>query len=125
MHHIRVWAERKGSSSNTSLTLTTGSEDTLAAGGSMKRKSQQSGSLADGLSTVLTSSGSLPRRGSMERRSFQEKRRSWSAAEFASCLDSFRPVTLTVSSFFKQVRRCSLQGRSSSALTCRVHSPSR
>ncbi|XP_063863721.1 dedicator of cytokinesis protein 7-like isoform X4 [Scylla paramamosain] len=47
-------------------------------------------------------SGSLTRRGSLERRSFSEKRRSWSPEEFGACLDSFRPVTLTVSSFFKQ-----------------------
>ncbi|XP_076063961.1 dedicator of cytokinesis isoform X2 [Oratosquilla oratoria] len=47
-------------------------------------------------------SGSLTRRGSLERRSFNEKRRSWSPEEFGACLDSFRPVTLTVSSFFKQ-----------------------
>ncbi|XP_047738300.1 dedicator of cytokinesis protein 7 isoform X2 [Hyalella azteca] len=105
--------ERKGSVSTGSLT---GAEEstitvtTTASGGgsgsnsgSMKRKQQQgpaTASIADGLATLQ--SGSLPRRGSMERRSFQEKSRSWSTAEFASCLDSFRPVTLTVSSFFKQ-----------------------
>ncbi|XP_046488292.1 dedicator of cytokinesis protein 7 isoform X2 [Neodiprion pinetum] len=41
------------------------------------------------------------RRGSLERRS-SDKRRSWSQDDFANCLDSFRPITLTVSSFFKQ-----------------------
>ncbi|XP_011501940.1 PREDICTED: dedicator of cytokinesis protein 7 [Ceratosolen solmsi marchali] len=41
------------------------------------------------------------RRGSLERRS-SDKRRSWSPDDFANCLDSFRPITLTVSSFFKQ-----------------------
>ncbi|CAM1319326.1 DOCK6 (predicted) [Pycnogonum litorale] len=49
--------------------------------------------------------GSLGRRSSLERnRSFygSEKRRSWSPEEFASSLDTFRPVTLTVNSFFKQ-----------------------
>lgn len=40
------------------------------------------------------------RRGSLERRS-SDKRRSWSPDDFANCLDSFRPITLTVSSFFK------------------------
>nr|CAD7401942.1 unnamed protein product [Timema cristinae] len=45
---------------------------------------------------------SLTRRGSLERRSNTEKRRSWSPEDFGSSLDSFRPVTLTVSSFFKQ-----------------------
>ncbi|PSN30231.1 hypothetical protein C0J52_26949 [Blattella germanica] len=47
--------------------------------------------------------GSLTRRGSLERRSNSEKRRSWSPEDFGSSLDTFRPVTLTVSSFFKQV----------------------
>ncbi|XP_058798618.1 dedicator of cytokinesis protein 7 [Phymastichus coffea] len=41
------------------------------------------------------------RRGSLERRT-SDKRRSWSPDDFANCLDSFRPITLTVSSFFKQ-----------------------
>lgn len=44
--------------------------------------------------------GSLTRRGSLERR--MDKRRSWSPDHLASSLDSFRPLTLTVSSFFKQ-----------------------
>ncbi|CAN8011055.1 unnamed protein product, partial [Ixodes pacificus] len=42
------------------------------------------------------------RRGSLERRSGSEKRRSWSPDDFANGLDTFRPVTLTVTSFFKQ-----------------------
>ena len=33
-----------------------------------------------------------------------EKRRSWSPDDYGSSLSNFRPVTLTVSSFFKQVR---------------------
>ncbi|CAN8004691.1 unnamed protein product, partial [Ixodes hexagonus] len=41
-------------------------------------------------------------RGSLERRSGSEKRRSWSPDDFANGLDTFRPVTLTVTSFFKQ-----------------------
>ncbi|KAF4523421.1 hypothetical protein B566_EDAN007893 [Ephemera danica] len=45
--------------------------------------------------------GALTRRGSLERRS-GEKRRSWSPEDFGSSLDTFRPVTLTVSNFFKQ-----------------------
>ena len=32
-----------------------------------------------------------------------EKRRSWSPDDYGSSLSNFRPVTLTVSSFFKQV----------------------
>uniref|UniRef100_A0A6B0VH54 Putative ph domain-containing protein n=1 Tax=Ixodes ricinus TaxID=34613 RepID=A0A6B0VH54_IXORI len=47
-------------------------------------------------------SGTLGRRGSLERRSGSEKRRSWSPDDFANGLDTFRPVTLTVTSFFKQ-----------------------
>jgi hypothetical protein len=47
-----------------------------------------------------TDMGSLTRRGSLERRT--DKRRSWSPDHLASTLESFRPITLTVSSFFKQ-----------------------
>lgn len=43
--------------------------------------------------------GTLTRRGSLER---QNKRRSWSPDHLAISLDSFRPITLTMSSFFKQ-----------------------
>lgn len=43
--------------------------------------------------------GTLTRRGSLERR---EKRRSWSPDHLANSLDNFRPITLTVTSFFKQ-----------------------
>ncbi|XP_064604400.1 dedicator of cytokinesis protein 7-like isoform X2 [Liolophura sinensis] len=44
------------------------------------------------------------RRGSLENRGRPgfEKRRSWSPDEYGSSLENFRPVTLTVSSFFKQ-----------------------
>ncbi|XP_055858913.1 dedicator of cytokinesis protein 7 isoform X2 [Episyrphus balteatus] len=45
-------------------------------------------------------SGTLTRRGSLERKS--EKRRSWSPDEFANSIETFRPITITVSSFFKQ-----------------------
>lgn len=44
--------------------------------------------------------GSLTRRGSLERRA--EKGRSWSPDHLANSLDNFRPITLTMSSFFKQ-----------------------
>uniref|UniRef100_A0A1B0BZM0 Dedicator of cytokinesis protein 7 n=1 Tax=Glossina palpalis gambiensis TaxID=67801 RepID=A0A1B0BZM0_9MUSC len=44
-------------------------------------------------------SGTLTRRGSLERK---EKRRSWSPDDFANVIESFRPITITVSSFFKQ-----------------------
>lgn len=46
--------------------------------------------------------GSLTRRGSLERRNAADKRRSWSPDNFANNIDTFRPITLTVSSFFKQ-----------------------
>lgn len=44
--------------------------------------------------------GTLTRRGSLERRS--EKRRSWSPDDFANSIESFKPIAITVSSFFKQ-----------------------
>ncbi|KAF0300943.1 Dedicator of cytokinesis protein 7 [Amphibalanus amphitrite] len=44
----------------------------------------------------------LGRRGSLERRSFSE-RRGASSAQLAQSLQTFRPVTLTVSTFFRQV----------------------
>ena len=44
------------------------------------------------------------RRGSFSRgRSGYEKYRSWSPESYSASLDNFRPVTLTVKSFFKQV----------------------
>lgn len=47
-----------------------------------------------------TDMGTLTRRGSLERRS--DKRRSWSPDHLATSLESFRPITLTMSSFFRQ-----------------------
>lgn len=44
--------------------------------------------------------GTLTRRGSLERRT--DKRRSWSPDHLATSLESFRPITLTMSSFFRQ-----------------------
>jgi hypothetical protein len=44
--------------------------------------------------------GTLTRRGSLERR--YEKRRSWSPDDFAATVEGFRPISITVSSFFKQ-----------------------
>lgn len=44
-------------------------------------------------------SGTLTRRGSLERK---EKRRSWSPDDFANIIESFRPITITVPNFFKQ-----------------------
>ncbi|CAM6031703.1 unnamed protein product, partial [Sphagnum compactum] len=45
--------------------------------------------------------GTLSRRGSLER-SRSEKRRSWSPEDFAHCVENFRAICVTVSSFFKQ-----------------------
>ncbi|XP_017855271.1 dedicator of cytokinesis protein 7 [Drosophila busckii] len=44
-------------------------------------------------------SGTLTRRGSLERK---EKRRSWSPDDFANVIENFRPITMTINSFFKQ-----------------------
>ncbi|XP_033216404.1 dedicator of cytokinesis protein 7 [Belonocnema kinseyi] len=68
--------------------------DSTGSAGSLDRKS-------GGLEQWRRKVEPQTRRGSLERRS-SEKRRSWSADDFANCLDSFRPITLTVSSFFKQ-----------------------
>ncbi|XP_035782880.1 dedicator of cytokinesis protein 7-like [Anopheles albimanus] len=47
-----------------------------------------------------TDMGTLTRRGSLERK--MEKRRSWSPDDFANSIETFRPITITVASFFKQ-----------------------
>lgn len=65
---------------------------------SLERKSSSGG--FEQLRRRATDMGSLTRRGSLERRS--EKRRSWSPDHLATSLDTFRPITLTVSSLFKQ-----------------------
>lgn len=57
----------------------------------------------DQLRRKATDMGTLTRRGSLERKS--EKRRSWSPDDFANSIENFRPITITVSSFFKQVNR--------------------
>ncbi|KAG5883156.1 hypothetical protein JTB14_033407 [Gonioctena quinquepunctata] len=64
---------------------------------SLDRKSAASG--LEQLRRRATDMGTLTRRGSLER---QNKRRSWSPDHLATSLDSFRPITLTMSSFFKQ-----------------------
>ncbi|CAH0558208.1 unnamed protein product [Brassicogethes aeneus] len=65
---------------------------------SLDRKS--SGSSLEQLRRRAADMGTLTRRGSLERRA--EKRRSWSPDHIATSLDSFRPITLTMPSFFKQ-----------------------
>lgn len=66
---------------------------------SLDRKSSTSS--FDQLRRKATDMGTLTRRGSLERKS--EKRRSWSPDDFANSIETFRPITITVSSFFKQV----------------------
>ncbi|KAG8238879.1 hypothetical protein J437_LFUL018440, partial [Ladona fulva] len=81
-----------------SLERDSGSDKESTGSNSLDRKSS-SGSFDRKKTSDV---GSLTRRGSLERRSASEKRRSWSPEDFGSTLDSFRPVKLTVSSFFKQ-----------------------
>ncbi|XP_064467293.1 dedicator of cytokinesis protein 6-like [Ornithodoros turicata] len=69
----------------------------VAGIGSLEREASASSDGSSGSST-----GTLGRRGSVERRSGSEKRNSWSLEDFSTALDTFRPVTLTVNSFFKQ-----------------------
>ncbi|EDW80222.1 uncharacterized protein Dwil_GK21076 [Drosophila willistoni] len=44
----------------------------------------------------------LTRRGSLERNKDTKRRRSWSPDDFGNVVETFRPITLTISSFFKQ-----------------------
>ncbi|XP_044752960.1 dedicator of cytokinesis protein 7 [Coccinella septempunctata] len=64
---------------------------------SLERKS--AGSSLEQLRRRATDMGTLTRRGSLERR---DKRRSWSPDHLANSMDTFRPITLTVTSFFRQ-----------------------
>lgn len=73
---------------------------TASSSNSLDRKFSTSS--FDQLRRKATDMGTLTRRGSLERRS--EKRRSWSPDDFANNIETFRPITITVSSFFKQVR---------------------
>ena len=54
---------------------------------------------------------SFVRHGSLERKcsTGSEKREQISLDDYATNLDNFRPVTLTMSSFYKQVSRCEVQ----------------
>lgn len=71
---------------------------TATSSNSLDRK--LSTSSFDQLRRKATDMGTLTRRGSLERKS--EKRRSWSPDDFANSIETFRPITITVSSFFKQ-----------------------
>nr|XP_018911108.1 PREDICTED: dedicator of cytokinesis protein 7 [Bemisia tabaci] len=78
------------------------SRDSVSSSSSLERK--LSGSGFDQLRKRATEVGnSLSRRGSLERRNSNSlKRLSWSSDQLDTNLESFRPVTITVSSFFKQ-----------------------
>ncbi|KAK6180566.1 hypothetical protein SNE40_012697 [Patella caerulea] len=70
---------------------------------SLDRRSGQFGSQFEGFRKRSKDDMSTGRRGSMDRgRAGFEKRRSWSPDTYGASLDNFRPITLTVSSFFKQ-----------------------
>lgn len=72
---------------------------------SLDRKSSTSS--FDQLRRKATDMGTLTRRGSLERKS--DKHRSWSPDDFAHSIENFRPINITVSSFFKQVRNNLIQ----------------
>ncbi|TMW54842.1 hypothetical protein DOY81_000075 [Sarcophaga bullata] len=77
---------------------TGGSLGSAASSNSLDRKSSTS-SFDQLRRKANDMSGTLTRRGSLERK---EKRRSWSPDDFANVVESFRPITITISSFFKQ-----------------------
>ncbi len=81
------------------LAMETGSDQDSNGSNSLDRKSSQA-SFDQFKRTEKT--GSLTRRGSLDRS--KDKRSSWAASEpdLTASLDNFPPVTLTVSSFFKQ-----------------------
>ncbi|KAG4065416.1 hypothetical protein HA402_002814 [Bradysia odoriphaga] len=73
---------------------------TASSSNSLDRKSSTSS--FDQLRKKASDMGTLTlsRRGSLERKS--EKRRSWSPDDFANSIETFRPISIIVSSFFKQ-----------------------
>ncbi|RUS71322.1 hypothetical protein EGW08_020919, partial [Elysia chlorotica] len=78
----------------------------VTGSGSLEREDRRSGpssSQFDSLRRRSKDDMSAGRRGSVDRgRSGYEKFRSWSPESYSASMDNFRPVTLTVSSFFKQ-----------------------
>lgn len=83
-----------------SLERDSGSDKESTGSNSLDRKTSTSN--FEQLRKRASDMGSLTRRGSLERRTSSDKRFSWSPEDFTTSLDTFRPVTLTVSSFFKQ-----------------------
>lgn len=77
-------------------------DDTLASANSSNSLDRKSSTSSfDQLRRKATDMGTLTRRGSLERKS--DKHRSWSPDDFAHSIENFRPINITVSSFFKQV----------------------
>lgn len=74
-------------------------KDNMSANSSNSLDRKSSTSSFDQLRKRASDMGTLSRRGSLERR---EKRRSWSPDDFINHVESFRPIAITVSSFFKQ-----------------------
>lgn len=93
-----------GSSSgglNVSATGATTATGTGSSSGSNSLDRKLSTSSFDQLRRKATDmGGTISRRGSLERRA--DKRRSWSPDDFANSIESFRPIAITVSSFFMQ-----------------------
>ncbi|GBM46681.1 Dedicator of cytokinesis protein 7 [Araneus ventricosus] len=83
-----------------SLDKDSGSDRDSVSSNSLDRKTVGTG--FETLRKKSSDTGSIGHRGTLERRSTIDKRNSWNADDLASNLDSFRPVTLTVNSFFKQ-----------------------
>ncbi|PVD22808.1 hypothetical protein C0Q70_16064 [Pomacea canaliculata] len=80
-------------------------ETNTSRAASLDRRSGLGGSQFDSFRSKRSKDDNtlLGRRGSFDRgRSGYEKHRSWSPDTYGANLDNFRPVTLTVSSFFKQ-----------------------
>ncbi|KAL0280011.1 UNVERIFIED_CONTAM: hypothetical protein PYX00_001439 [Menopon gallinae] len=74
-------------------------DQTSSSSNSLDRKS--SNSSLEGLKRRANMS-SLTGRGSLDRYSGGDKRRSWSPEDLFTGLDSFRPLTINISSFFRQ-----------------------
>ncbi|CAB3365687.1 Hypothetical predicted protein [Cloeon dipterum] len=81
-----------------SLERDSGSDRESVGSNSLDRKSNSS---FEQFKRKASDMSNLTRRGSLERRC-GEKRRSWSPEDLGTSIDTFRPITLTISNFFKQ-----------------------
>lgn len=76
--------------------------DTLSAASNSNSLDRKfSTSSIDHLRSKTTDMGTMTQRGSLDRRS--EKLRSWSLDDFANNIETFHPITITVSCFFEEV----------------------